>query len=719
MAGAVLVFMTLLIFLNWRTALWVGVGLLTALAGTLLFMSVAGVTLNLLTMFGLIIVIGLLVDDAIVVAENIQARHEAGEPAMSAAVSGAEQVAWPVVATVISTIIAFLPLLFIRGQVGDLLGALPWVVAFALSMSLIECLLILPSHIGHSLQVRDRKQPGLVGRSIMRLERARDRVLHDHVIPAYAWVLALALQFRYIFLALSVSLLVVSLGLVAGGRVQFEFLPASDSETIIVEIRMPIGTPLSETEQVVRRFEDVASVMDETLVINSLVGIVASVDDTSGVTAAGQGTHLGQLFIELVPVEDREIESSQVIAAIRSRVGVVDEAESINFAEIQGGPAGRDITIQVTGDDDEAVLRAVASVRAMLAGVDGVFDVSDDDSRGQREVRMVLRPEAASLGLSVRELAGQLRSSLFGFDAHVFSAEREDIDVRVRLDEETRESLYRMENLWIVTPAGRSVPLIEVAELRETQGWNTIRRVDRRRAITVTADTAPDVSPEEVMRAIDADLVTLRAANPMVGIETAGRQRQLRKAFGSLPMGFGVAVCLIYMVLAWLFSSYTQPLAVMIAIPFGILGVVFGHLILGYHMTFLSLIGFVALSGIVVNDSLILVRFYNTQREIGLEITPALIAAGRARFRPIMLTTVTTVLGLTPLMLEQSFQAKFLIPMAISISFGLMSATVLILVVLPGLLLIFDDIRRVISWLWNGPSEETLPAGVQTDSSER
>jgi len=702
MAGAVLVFMTLLIFLNWRTAFWVGVGLVTALAGTLLFMSIAGVTLNLLTMFGLIIVIGLLVDDAIVVAENIQARHEAHEPAMSAAITGAEQVAWPVVATVISTIVAFLPLLFIRGQVGDLLGALPYVVAFALTMSLIECLLILPSHIGHSLQVRDRREPGPVGRIIMRAERARDAVLHDRIIPAYLSVLRLALRFRYVFFALSVSLLIVAMGLVAGGRVQFEFLPSSDSETVIVEIRMPIGTPLSETEAVVRRIEDVASMMDETLVINSLVGVLASVDDTSGVTAAGQGTHLGQLFIELVPVEDREIESSQVIAAIRAGVGPVDEAESIVFSEIQGGPAGRDITIQVTGEDDAAVLRAVTAVRAMLSGVDGVFDISDDDSRGQRETRIQLRPEAAALGLNVRDLARQLRSWLFGFDAYVFSAEREDIDVRIRLDEATRESLYRMENVWVVTPAGRSVPLTEVADFRETQGWNTIRRVDRRRAITVTADTAPDVSPEEVMRAIDGDLRDLRRLNPLVGIETAGRQRQLRKAFGSLPVGFAVAIGLIYVVLAWLFSSYTQPLAVMIAIPFGILGVVGGHLIMGYHMTFLSLIGFVALSGIVVNDSLILVRFFNTERERGLEIAEALVAAGRARFRPIMLTTVTTVLGLTPLMLEQSFQAKFLIPMAISISFGLISATVLILVALPGILLIFDDIRRTGRLLWNG-----------------
>lgn len=718
LAGAVLVFATLLVFLNWRTAFWVGMGLLTSLGGTLVFMNVTGVTLNLLTMFGLIIVIGLLVDDAIVVAENIQSRHDAREPAMSAAVTGAEQVSWPVVATVMTTIVAFLPLTFIKGQIGDFLGALPWVVACALSMSLVECLLILPSHVGHSLRARDERQPGRIGLLLRRLEQARDRVLLDRIVPGYVAVLKVCLRFRYIFFSLSLSLLIVSVGLVAGGRVPFEFLPTSDSETIICELRMPIGTPLEETESVVRRLEDAARAQPEMLSISSLVGVMASVDDTSGITAAGLGTHLGQLFVELTPVESRERESSMVIAAIRDAVGTVDRAESISWSEIQGGPSGRDITIQVTGDDDEAVDSAVAALRAALERIEGVYDVADDDTRGQREIRIRPKPEAAAVGLTVREIARQVRGALYGFDAHVFSAEREDIDVRVRIDEAARRSIDRVESLWIMTAEGEAVPLSEIVDLETTSAYNRIRRVDRKRAITVTADTAPDLSPEVAMLALEPDLAGIRLAHPTVGVETAGRQRQMRKAFESLPVGFLVAVGLIYVILAWLFGSYTQPLAVMFAIPFGVIGVVWGHLLLGYSLTFLSLIGFVALSGIVVNDSLILVQFFNGERERGRPFVDALLDSGRRRFRPIILTTTTTVLGLTPLMLEQSFQAKFLIPMAIAISFGLMSATVLILVLLPGILLIVDDLRRALGFLWRGgaaPPQSALQTAMEAE----
>ncbi|MHC4809257.1 MAG: efflux RND transporter permease subunit, partial [Planctomycetota bacterium] len=572
-AGAVLVFATLLIFLNWRTAFWVGVGLVTALAGTLLFMNVVGVTLNLLTMFGLIVVLGLLVDDAIVVAENIQARHEAREPAEEAAIRGTEQVFWPVVATIITSIVAFMPLSFVKGQIGDLLGALPLVVACALAMSLVECVLILPSHMGHSLAARDRRTAGRPGGAMAAFERWRDHILMHRVVPAFGRLLETVIRFRYLALAVAVATLVASFGLIAGGRVPFVFLPSSDSETIIVELRMPIGTPLEETQAVVRRIERAAIEQPETISINSLLGVVAAVDDTSGVTTAGQGTHLGQLFVELAPVERRQAAgqrpSSEVIGAIRDAVGPVDAAESFTFAEIQGGPAGADITVQVTGDDETRVRTVVDEIKGRLALIEGVRDIADDDAAGQREVQVELRPGAAALGFRVVDVARQVRAALFGIDAHVFSRDREDIDVRVRLDESSRRELGEIETLWVKSGRGSFVPLPEVAELREGESYNLIRRVDRRRATQVTADVAPGVSPEDITRTLAPVLAELDRANPDVGITTAGRQRQMRKAFESLPLGFAAACVLIYLTLAWLFASYTQPLAVMTAIPFG------------------------------------------------------------------------------------------------------------------------------------------------------
>jgi multidrug efflux pump subunit AcrB len=716
LAGAVLVFATLLIFLNWRTAFWVGVGLTTALAGTIMFMNVVGVTLNLLTMFGLIVVLGLLVDDAIVVAENIQARHEAREPAKEAAIQGTDQVFWPVVATILTSVVAFLPLTFIKGQIGDLLGALPAVVACALAMSLVESLLILPSHMGHSLAQRDKATPGRLGRAIARFERGRDALLMERIVPAFGGLLSRVIRYRYLTLSVALAALIASAGLVAGGRVPFVFLPVSDSETIIAEIRMPIGTPLLETQEVVRRIEAAAIAQPETISINSLLGLVAAIDDTSGVTSAGQGTHLGQLFIELAPVEQRqdrgERQSSEVIGGIRDAVGTVDGAESFTFAEIQGGPAGADITVQISGDDEELVATVVQRVKDELGLLEGVRDIADDDAAGQREVQIDLRPGAAALGFRVVDVARQVRGALFGIDAHVFSRDREDIDVRVRLDEASRRSLGEIESLWIKGGTGSFVPLGEVAELDEGESYNLIRRVDRQRATQVTADTVPGVSPEDISRTLAPALADLQREYPEVVIDTAGRQRQMRKAFESLPVGFATACILIYLILAWLFASYTQPLAVMMAIPFGTIGVIWGHAIMGYEMTFLSLIGFVALSGIVVNDSLILVQFSNGEIARGATLRDSLVTAGRQRLRPIFLTTVTTVLGLTPLMLERSFQAAFLIPMAISIAFGLMSATVLILMVLPALIMIIDDVRELAHRLWYGRSRETEAAPI-------
>jgi multidrug efflux pump subunit AcrB len=706
--GGVLVFCTLLLLLAPRVAIWVTVGLIVSLLGALAFMQIIGLTLNFLTMFGLIIVLGLLVDDAIVVAENIKSRHERGEPPLKAAINGAVEVEWPVVATVLTTIAAFLPLRLIEGQIGDFMGALPLVVICALSISLIESLLILPSHMGHSLEHADRRGKGRLDRLAQRIDDRRTRFFNEFLAPRLEWVLERVLRRRYLTVAAAIAVLVASLGMVAGGRVAFVFLQSADSETVFVNLQMPVGTPMAQTEEIVRRIEAVAGELqpDEIQTVFSLVGSQQDPEGRGGVNQS----HIGQVVLELVPVEARDRASDEIIDDLRARLGTLAGVKSLRFEEVQGGPAGPGITYTLAGDNALRIEQAADAVTLALEDFEGVHSISIDADRGQRELRLHLRPGAQELGFTTESVALQIRAAVFGIEAHTFAGEREDVDVRVKLDESARRSLAAIESLYIFTPDGRPVPIGEVVEISDAEGYASIRRLDRKRAITVSADVYNSiVSPEQVTRELASTLSAIQAEHPGVSIIPRGRQKEVADSFRTLPIGMLAAVGMIYLILAWLFHSYVQPVAVLMAVPFSMVGVIWGHWLLGFEMTILSLIGFVALTGIVVNDSLILMEFYNHKRREGLDPHDALIAAGRARIRAILLTTITTVLGLSPLMLEQSFQARFLIPMAITISFGLISATVLILVVLPCLVMISMDVKRGALWLWHGGR---IPAGA-------
>lgn len=722
LAGTALVFLTLLFFLNWRVAVWVGIGLVTAISGTIVLMGVFDVTLNLLTMFGLIVVIGLLVDDGIVVAENIQTHYDRGEPPKTAAIKGANQVAWPVVATVLTSIVAFLPLTYIKGRIGTLLGALPAVVACALAMSLVESLLILPCHMAHTLESRAESARTRVGDWIAQLEQMRDYWLMDRAVPAYAKVLDFSLRWRYVSVAVALAVLLISLGMVQGQRVVFTFLPENDAETVVVDYRLPIGSSIQATQRITQLIEQASRQEPDVQNVIAYVGRVANIDTG---TVEVFAPHVGQIFLELKPTDQRTsgLDSNQINENIRQRLGhQLDELERISFRGITGGPSGAAITLQIKGVDDQAMIRASQEIQQLLSNFAGVYDIADNNDLGQLEIQVTaLKPGAEAMGFTRQNVAMQIRGFLFGLDAHVFAANREDIDVRIRMDDASRASLFALRNAWLISPTtGQTVPLSEIAELEEHASYATLRRVDRRRTITVTADVAPGLSPERIVTELNkknpetgvSPLGAIRAKYPKLRIEFAGRQEQMADAFASLPYGAAAAALMIYVILAWLFASYFQPLIVMLAIPFEVIGVIWGHFIMGYDMTFLSMIGIVALSGIVVNDSLIYVEFYNDRRREGHTLFDALVLAGRARFRPILLTTITTVLGLMPLITETSFQARFLIPMGIAIAFGLMSATFLILLVLPCFLLIFDDIRAAAYFLWHGePRPEELNFG--------
>lgn len=736
--GAILVFAVLLLFLNWRVALWVGAGLATAIAGTLLLMAYLGITLNLLTMFGLIVVMGLLVDDAIVVAENIQTHHDKkGETPTQSSIDGTNEVFWPVVATVLTSIAAFLPLTFIKGQIGTLLGALPVVVACALAMSLVESLLILPSHMGHSLTKRDKAKPNAISRQLRRYEDWRDRLIMEKVSPAFGRLLGLLLRFRYLTLAAAVMALAISFGMVAGKQVGFEFMSSDDAESVMVNIRMPIGTPIEHTEDAVKRIEKAILAQDEVLFVETILGASSNIETGQ---SNGASSHIAQMFIELSPVEDRETPSPIVIDNIRRELrGTIDDVERINFEQMAGGPGGPDISIRLTSEDPDALRSATAEVREALAAYPQLFDIADDSNEGRQEAQVRVYEDAQALGLSNLEVNRQLRGFLFGLEAHTFAEREEDIDVRVRIDGDTRGSIYKVQNAWLINAQSSPVPMRELVDIQSGTSYASINRVDGQRAVTVTATAETGTSPEDITGKLkdvprDADGKPLKDAegNPLpnvfdqieakypgLTISFAGRQEQMADAFSTLPIGFGLAMLLIYIILAWLFQSYFQPLLVMCVVPFATIGLIWGHFFLGFTLTFLSLIGFVALSGIVVNDSLILVQFFNLKRAEGVPVYEALVASGVARLRAIALTTITTVFGLLPLITEQSFQARFLIPMGISIAGGLISATVMILIVLPCIILAFDDLKRVAYFVWHGEKrpDDFKPEGVPTGAA--
>ena len=713
--GAVLVFIVLFFFLNWRVSFWVLIGMLTALMGTLILMRLTGITLNLLTMFGLIIVVGILVDDAIVVAENIVAKHEKGDTPHDSAIKGANQVAWPVVGTVVTTIFAFFPLTIVEGRMGDMLGALPIVVGVALAISLVESLFILPVHIGHSLSGADKRESthhqGRLERIEQRFDRARDGFITGILIPQYTRLLRLALRRRYIAVCVAIATVALSLGMVAGGRVGISFLTSSDAETVNCELRMPVGTPASVTDRYVRKVEAACLDIPEIKSTWAIVGAISSLEGDSSAASP----HIAQVILELTPVEERTAKgqrpSEEVIVALRQALeGQMVGLRSFRFQEMQGGAQGPPISIGLVGDDPARLDAAAAEIITMLNGLEGVYDITDDADAGAQELRFHLRDGASELGFTVANIAEQVRGAVYGLEPFTFAGDEEDVDIRVIYPTSFRRDLSALETMHLFTPSGDPVPLPEVVRVEMARAYATVRRVDGQRTVTITADNDKKlINADEVTRTIFADRTNFEARHPGVRLVERGTSKDMQEAFGSLPTGFLAAIVLIYLTLAWLFQSYLQPVVVLTAVPFAVVGVVWGHIFFGFDLTFLSMIGFIALAGIVVNDSLIFVQFYNSMRAAGLNTYAACLAAGQARLRAILLTTVTTVCGLLPMLLEQSFQARFLIPMAITIACGLISATALVLFLLPSLLMILADIKRITAIAWRGDYIEPEP----------
>ena len=730
MWGLLFVFLSLLLFLNWRVAFWVMMGLVVSVAGAIVLMQILGATLNLISMFGLIVVLGLIVDDAIVVSENVYTRIESGESPRVAAVLGTQEVTWPVIIAVTTTIAAFAPLLFIEGRIGDFMGVLPIVVMCALSVSLLESLSILPAHLAKSLKPMSNKvvsdasgnggarRPFLL-RLINSFRGAETHVIKDVLGGWYERVLRITITYRYAVVAGVVALMLIAVGAIDGGRVPFVFIQKMDSETVLANLDMPIGTPAERTLEAAQAVENAVLEDPEVQSIWTVVGAQLDADEHG--TYETERSHLGQVIIELKSVEERERSSDDIINDVRRKCATIPGVNSLTFQSMQGGPAGKGIELEITGTEIDEILAAAHRMETELSSYAGVYDLDNDYEVGRRELQIDLLESARSLGLTTRALATEVRGAFYGLEARTIQRGREDVDIRVRFPEARRRKIHELETMRVVTPSGAVVPFCEAARLVEARGEASIRRVNQRRAVTVSADVAQgETNADEIIASLEPVVRELEQQHPGIRIAFAGNKREASKSLGSLRRDFFIAIALVYFLLAGLFKSYIQPLIVLTAVPFGLIGAVAGHAVMGYPLTMLSVIGLVALTGMVVNDSLILVDFVNREVAAGKHPFEAVVSGGVRRLRPILLTSLTTILGLAPLMMETSFQAKFLIPLAISITFGLGFATALTLVVVPANYLIVLDLRRLARHVWYGPEVKPLtsPASLSLASGE-
>ncbi len=729
--GLFLVGVTLLIFLDWRVALWAMVGVVFSIAGTAILMKVMGASLNLISMFGLLIVTGILVDDAIIVSENIFARVEAGQDPHEAAIRGTEEVQGPVVICVLTTIAAFAPMIFIEGQIGDFFKVLPIVAIFALGTSLIEALTMLPTHLSESLHGYHKevhagtKKPHPFFALVSRITTPIAALIPKVVAPVYQRVLQFAVQNRYVGLAAMLALMMITVGLVmrfdrAGnptmsGRVPFVFVQKMDSETMLCDVELPVGTPVETTSDIVRSIEQTMLSREkypEIKNVFSLIGLKISADE-GGVDASVR-SHVAQVILELHSVENRDRPSDAIVAQLREEIGLPAGVNSLRFQSLQGGPAGAEIEIEIVGDDQQQLLALADRLKDELTKFDGVFDVDDDFDDGRREFQVALLDSARPLGITTEWLASEIRAAYFGLEARTLQRDREDVDIRVRFPAQRRRDLADFALMRITLPDGRAVPLSELARVEETRGFTSLRRVNQRRCVTVTADVEQSITTsDQVLAEMAALREQLLAENPGVAIEYAGKKLESRKSLGSLNRDFWIALGIIYVLLAGLFKSYLQPLVVMSSVPFALIGAVWGHYLMGYPLTILSMIGMIALTGVAVNDGVVMLEFINHEIRDGKPLRQAVLTAGTRRLRAILLTSTTTVIGTAPMVLEQSFQARFLIPMVISLSAGLMFCTVLTLLAIPAFYVILDDLKRVTASLFgrrSAPAAQPVPA---------
>jgi len=685
LSGLVLVVVILFIFLNARIAFWVAVGIPVAMMATLGFMWVSGQTINLISLFAMIMCLGIVVDDAIVVGEHTATRYAMGDDPVLAAERGAGHMMWPVVAAILTTQVAFFPMTMIRDTIGQIMGALPLVVIAVLTASLVECLLILPGHLRHALTSM-RAEPSRFRRTFdAGFMRLRDGPFRALVSLTFRW--------RYTTFALSVASLIIAVAIISSGRVGFQFFPTVEAENISAKLTFAAGTPEDEVAAGVAMIEQALFAAEQEIAPPGEPLVVATYA-TIGSSGFSRGMNLAQVDAQLTASEERTIRTSAITTAWRNALPKIPGLETATVSGRRGGPPGRDLDIRLTGAPTDVLKQAALEIRDVLSGYPGVSAVDDDLPYGKPEIIMELTPRGTALGFTAEMVGNQVRNAFEGAIARRVPAGDEEVTIRVRRVQDV-PGLAGLGSLSLRAPSGEFVPLSEIVDLTEEQGYAIIQRIDGQTTISVTADVDQDIITNVELVAALSD-GPIEAVTSKYGIDYAfsGREEERAKSFADLRYGGMVALGAIYLILAWVFASYTRPLAVMMIIPFGLTGAVLGHIVLDVPLTILSMMGLLGLSGILVNDSIILVSRLDERLSRGETIDEAAIGASCDRLRAVLLTSLTTIGGLAPLLFEKSLQAQFLIPMAGTLVFGLAVATLFVLFLVPAIVGIGNDIGR-------------------------
>ncbi len=681
--GLGLVFILLAVFLETRLAFWVSLGIPISFLGCLLLLPLLGVTFNMVSMFAFIVTLGIVVDDAIIVGENVYSHRQQGLPWLEAAITGTRGIAMPVTFSVLTNMVTFMPIFFVPGFMGKVFREIPLVVVTVFFISLIESLFILPAHLGH-------KGKGREGRIFPKLHELQQRFgafFVRMVRTRYGPFLGLVLRWRYISFSVAILVLLLAFGYVKSGRLGFELFPKIESDYAAVTANLPFGTSVNRTLEVQQKLVQAGKAVAERNGGEKLVeGIYASVDGSEA-----------QVRIYLTPPKIRPISTSKMTQLWREETGEIAGLETIKFESDAGGPGrGAAISVELSHRDIGVLEHASAELAAAMEYFPNVIDIDDGFSPGKQQIDFKVRPEAQSLNLHAADIARQVRQSYYGAEALRQQRGRNEVKIMVRLPREERISEFHLEEMILRTPDGGEVPLVEAVTLKRGRADTSIERRNGRRVVTVSADVRPRSQAAQVTAVLNSDTIpALSARYPGLSFSYEGRMADRTESIQSLIRGLLIALIIIYAMLSIPLNSYIQPLIIMLAIPFGLVGAVIGHLIMGYSLSVLSLFGIVALSGVVVNDSLVLIDFANRRRKKGSIAVEAIQDAAIQRFRPIMLTTLTTFGGLAPMIFETSRQARFLIPMAISLGYGIVFATVITLVIVPSVYLIIDDVRKL------------------------
>ena len=686
--GLVLVFLTMWLFFSIRTSFWVAMGLPVSFMGSIFAMTVFGLSINMLTMVALLIAIGVIMDDAIVIAENIASRLHAGRTPYQASVEGTQQVTAGVLSSFVTSVCVFLPLAFIEGDIGKVLRVVPIVLIMTLSVSLIEAFLILPHHmkqaVGKSREGRFRKafDTGF--------ERVKERVLGRFVDVAVSW--------RYLTIGLVVMALLASISLVMGGAVKIRAFPDLDGDVIDARVLLPQGTPLAHTREVVAQVTAALARVDEALSQGLPAGtrLVRStlVQYNVNADAFEAGPHVATVSVDLLGSESRNLRIDDILNAWRAEVGVIPDVVSLAFKEPNFGPAGVPIDVRLQGDDLHELKAAAIELTDWLGRYAGVVDLSDDLRPGKPELRIKLREGATGLGLDSATIAGQLRAAFHGTTAAEIQVGPESFEIDVQLRPEDQNSVADLEYFAVTLPGGQQVPLNAIARIEVGRGFARIARIDGQRTVTVRGDIdAQRANVNELLADTGARfLPAFQARYPGVSLSLEGETAEQGETQASIARGLMLGLLGVFILLSFQFRDYVEPVIVMLAIPLALIGVILGHLLLGLEISMPSMLGFASLSGIVVNDSILLVTFMKLRAAKAESVHEAARLASRDRFRPVLLTSLTTIAGLMPLLFETSFQAQILVPLVTSLAFGLMTSTLLVLIVIPCLYAILHDL---------------------------